>query len=397
MNAGRMNAGIKILLCTIGLLLPPLLQAADNPLFISKNTHDFSSNPDLLERVKSSPHGYFRFINIVFSQEVCNRFKEMLITSPSLNLHGDAHLEQYAVTDLGRGLTDFDDSSTGPGLVDIMRFGVSLRLACRQLGWEKESEKLFDTFLDGYQQAGNNPDLVVAEPSWAAQKRAKFKVNRNAYFKWVASIMEPMPESEIEELTEAIKPYIRMMQAEDPNRGASYFDIVAIGYLKMGIGSALDMKYVLRIQGKTTDPMDDIVLEMKEVRDISGIECINAGNKIDPFRVLLGQARIAYTPFNHLGYFFHKDKNFWVHSWVDNYKEIDINKSFENVEMLREIVFDVGVQLGKGHVKHIAAPFDLQLRLQQNECIKNNYDDIKLQCRELEKLTVDAWTLFLQE
>ena len=37
---------------------------------------------------------------------------------PLFNLHGDAHLEQYAITDLGRGLTDFDDSSRGPAIVE---------------------------------------------------------------------------------------------------------------------------------------------------------------------------------------------------------------------------------------------------------------------------------------
>ena len=45
--------------------------AESNPLFIDPETFGFESNPELLERVLSSPHGYFRLINIPFSQEVC--------------------------------------------------------------------------------------------------------------------------------------------------------------------------------------------------------------------------------------------------------------------------------------------------------------------------------------
>ncbi len=389
-----MKSCIKPIVVFALILSQSYLVAADNPLLVAKKTHDFSSNPQLLQRVKNSAHGYFRFINIAFSTEVCKRFAPILISSPSLNLHGDAHIEQYAVTDLGRGLTDFDDSSTGPGLIDITRFGVSLRLACRQLGWENESDNLLNVFLKGYRMACDNPALEVREPAWAAQKRAKFTIDRDRYFKWVASIIEPMPENEKSALINAIKPYIRMMLAEDPQKTEEYFRVIDLGYLRMGIGSALDMKFVMRVRGKTDAAIDDVVLELKEVRDISGIPCINAGNKVDPFRVLLGQARIAYTPFNHLGYFFYHDKNFWVHSWVDNYKEVDIDKSFENVEVLREIVYDVGVQLGKGHVKHIAAPFDLQLRKQQMQVLMENDAVIKSQCRALEKLTIEAWELF---
>ena len=384
----------KMIIVSILALVQSVLLAGDNPLLVSRPSKDFASNPELLQRVKGSPHGYFRFINIAFSAEVCKRFENILISSPTLHLHGGAHLGQYAVTDLGRGLTDFGDSRTGPGLIDIMRFGVSLRLACRQLGWENESSRLFDEFLRGYRMACDDPKITVPEPMWAAQKRAKFTIDREKYFKWVKSITAPMPAEEKTALIAAAKPYVQMMLAEDREKSADYFKVVDLGYLHMGIGSALDMKYVMRIRGKTDAANDDVVLELKEVRDISGIPCINAANKVDPFRVLLGQARIAYTPFNHLGYFFYRNKNFWVHSWVDNYKEVDISKSFESIEMLREIVYDVGVQLGKGHVKHIAAPFDLQLRKQQMQVLAANDAIIHNECKRLEQLTIEAWKLF---
>src|SRR5689334_619986 len=72
-----------------------------NPLFVAPGSYDFTANPRLLERVRSSAHGYFRFVNIAFSDCVCRRYSDALPSIPRVNLHGDAHIEQYAVTSIG--------------------------------------------------------------------------------------------------------------------------------------------------------------------------------------------------------------------------------------------------------------------------------------------------------
>ena len=111
-----------------------------NPLFVSPESSDFSNNPDLLDRIVHSPQGYFRFINIPFSEEICHRLGDEIHGTPTFNLHGDAHVEQYAVTDLGRGLTDFDDSSKGPAVLDLIRIGVSLHLASEANSWQEQAD-----------------------------------------------------------------------------------------------------------------------------------------------------------------------------------------------------------------------------------------------------------------
>lgn len=368
-----------------------------NPLFVDPATQDFSRNPKLLQRIRSGPHGYFRFINIIFSQEVCRRFEHLLTDAPSLNLHGDAHIEQYAVTDLGRGLTDFDDSSTGPGIIDLVRFGVSLNLACSANHWQKLQRGMYQKFLDGYVAALQDPTISAPEPKLIQRIRSKFKIDRVSYFEWIDSIMEPMPQQESDSLLTAMKPYVENMFAENPRLNKNFFQVVKTGYLRMGIGSALDIKYLVRVQGPSDAPYDDLVLECKQVRDLRGIPCINSGPNVDPFRVLLGQARIAYQPFHHLGYFRFKGYNFWVHSWVDNYKEVKIGKSFASPEDLAEVAYDVGVQLGKGHVKHIGAPFDLQLRRQQLRMVQEHQAEIIQACQELTELTVAAWERFVDK
>ena len=44
------------------------------------------------------------------------------------------------------------------------------------------------------------------------------------------------------------------------------------------------------------------------------------------------------------------NKTLWVHAWPDNYVEVAI-ATLRSAEELREIAYDVGVQLGRGHPK----------------------------------------------
>ena len=274
----------------------PLVEPS-NPLFVDPTSRDFSGNPELLERIVESPHGYLRFINIQFTEEVCRQFADSLSQYPPFNLHGDAHLEQYAVTDLGRGLTDFDDSSSGPALVDLVRFGVSLRLAVAAHGWNDRADEVFDAFLSGYRAALNDPATVAREPAVVARLQDDFEYDRLKYFEWVEGISDPVPEVEKAELLEAMRHYFDNLRAQYPSLSSDFLDVERVGYLKLGIGSALDTKYLVQIRGESDGITDDIVLELKQVRDLGGIECVSAGRGPDPYRILVGQS-IAYQPYS---------------------------------------------------------------------------------------------------
>jgi hypothetical protein len=365
-----------------------------NPLYVDPAATDFSDNPKLLDRIISSPHGYFRFINFLFAQEVCRRFDATLPGTPSFNLHGDAHIEQYAVTDLGRGLTDFDYSCTGPAILDIMRFAVSLKLACRQNNWSDYAEEIFDLFLSGYRGALSDPDTRASEPELVKLIKKKFSYDLKRYYTWVESVMEPMPRQEEIALRRELRAYIATMHIENPTLAASFFDIKRMGYLRLGIGSALDQKYLIRFEGPGKDPFDDKIAEIKEVRDLSAIDCITVSQKNDPFRILVGQSRIAYQPYDYLGYIRFQGKILWIHAWVQNYQEIDIGKSFQNPRQLREVAYDISVQLGLGHAKQIAAPMDLQLRRAELYLLAKTEAQIKSVCHEMYLQIVSAWEMF---
>ena len=142
--------------------------------------------------------------------------------------------------------------------------------------------------------------------------------------------------------------YFENMRAEYPSRDPDFLNVVRVGYLKLGIGSALDTKYLVQIRGESEAITDDRVLELKQVRDLGGIDCVSAGRGSDPDRILVGQS-IAYRPYYMLGYVHFRDKSFWAHAWVDNYRELDIDRTIGTLEELLEVAYDVGVQLGLGH------------------------------------------------
>ena len=93
-------------------------------------------------------------------------------------------------------------------------------------------------------------------------------------------------------------------------------------------------------------------------------------------------------------YFRFRDLNFWVHSWVENYVEVEISNSFHSTQELSDVAYDVGIQLGKGHVKQIASPLDLQLRLEQLRILNEHETQIRQIRNDLFELTLLAWEEF---
>ena len=383
-----------LLLVSCGTDEPDPQPTTANPIFIDPASQDFAENPLLLERILASPHGYLRFINIPFSQEVCRSAGDLLDGVPLFNLHGDAHVEQYAVTDLGRGLTDFDDSSQGPAVIDILRLAVSVRLASQINGWDEQADAIFDQFLAGYRSVLEDPAAESPVPKVAARLAADFRYDREEYFEWVESIVEPVPPAEASGLIEALAPYIATMHEQFPELDPRYFEIIDVGYLHLGIGSALDRKYLVRIRGSKNEAADDVVLELKQVRDLQSIDCISVGRGTEPLRILIGQSLIAYQPYNLLGYVLFDDLTFWIHAWVDNYAEASVLEDYESPEELAEVAFDIGAQLGRGHPNQVAADLDLQVRQSLLRLLARDEDRLRQASHELTDLVNEAWESF---
>ena len=367
----------------------PRPSAGSGPLDVPADGHDIQTHAALRGRLRASPHGYYRFINAAFTREICRRFENLKQPQPEVTLHGDCHVEQYAVTELGRGLTDFDDSAGGPAYVDIVRFGVSLHLAARQRGWARDADRIYDAFRRGYRQALLEPRTTAPEPEVAKRIAASFKEDRAASLAKAEALMETLQEKE-PELDEARKEMVLTQVAKDAGLPESFFQVKKMGVLRIGIGSALSAKYLLRVEGPTAADDDDVMIEAKEIQDREGLACIQVSP--GPSRIFAGEARLAYQPFRFPGVLHVNKKTFWVHAWTDHYQELDIQKTLQSAQELREVAFDVGVQLGRGHPKRVDAEIGTRLRL---DILRSLPDDrIKREILALTDETVRAWTRF---
>ncbi|HET7293362.1 MAG TPA: DUF2252 family protein [Vicinamibacteria bacterium] len=318
------------------------------PLVIPANAPELQRNRALRERLEASPHSYFRGIGPRFMTLLCERYAERVAGLPSVILHGDAHLEQYAVTDHGRGLTDFDDSTEGSALIDLARFATSVQLAVRERAFT-EGSSLIATFLRGYARALENPRGVAPEPALVRELRRGFEHDRLACLTRAEALMTPFPPDKAPS-PETLE-RVASVLAVAAGRPVSFFRVKKLGTLGIGIGSAADERYLLRIDGPSSKEKDDVILELKEVRSLPEISCLRGEQ--GPTRITVAQATLAYEPFSYVGYLEDKERlgrGFWFHAWPDNYVELRV-ASVPSSQALQEIVYDVGVQLGRGHAR----------------------------------------------
>ena len=130
------------------LLVAPAAPTASDGLTVDPKDPRFAGHAELLTLIGASPHGYFRFVNAAFAAETCRLFADVVDQMPEVNLHGDAHVEQYTVTNLGRGLSDFDDCTRGKAVIDLVRLGTSLLIAAREKGWARDEMSFVDRVPD---------------------------------------------------------------------------------------------------------------------------------------------------------------------------------------------------------------------------------------------------------
>ena len=226
--------------------------------------------------MRGSAHDYFRFINVLFAGEVCCRFDAVMATLPTVNLHGDAHIEQIAKTPGGTGLGDFDDSASGPPVIDLVCFGVSIELTLAQLGWAGESTSALDHFLDGY-RAGLRGAPAPPPPQVVVRIGEGIESEEGSFLEWAESRMGAVSGDDRSEAEEAYMRYVALMLDIHPDWEEARFALKRWGLLSEGgIGSATTKRYLARIEGASLAAEDGVIIEAKELRDLQGVPCVIA-------------------------------------------------------------------------------------------------------------------------
>jgi hypothetical protein len=318
---------------------------------VSPDDENFTRSPDLLELLSAEPYAFFRFHNLAWAQAVCDELRDDLGGMPMLNLHGDAHVEQYAVTADDQGLDDFDDAASGPPVLDLVRFISSLHLACRHHHWEAECESIVNSFFEGYRAGILDPDLDPDVPACIARIRRRKTPDAMEFLVWAESLMQPLGPEDRKALEADTKRFAEMMRKTRSDLPSGFFDVKSAGWLRMGVGSRGDRKILVCIEGPTSDRDDDLIIEGKELRDLSSIDCIQMPAGV--WRVLIGVRRVGRLSHQILGHVPDARSDgplWWIKSWEPSYQELTLD-DLRSPDELREIAYDSGVQLGQGHVR----------------------------------------------
>jgi hypothetical protein len=331
--------------------------------------------PDLLSKLRADPYNFFRFINHEWTSRVCEVFDGDLRSQPTVQLHGDAHLEQYAFTKSAWGLDDFDDSTRGPALVDIIRFLGSIDLAVRRRGWTRDRDRVFERFVAGYRQGLSDPLHQPPRPGIVDRLRLQQATPTNeAFLAWADTRMEPLSEPVKRGVTTAMSVFAGIVQQGRPDLPDDYFRITRAGWLRMGIGSATAKKVLIRVDGPSLNPEDDVVLEAKAIRALADVRCLETPRSRPTFRVIAGNQQLGRlkhdilvagpeVPIPGLSAEGSNLADWWIRSWEPSYREIGLD-DLGSVEELATLVYDSGAQLGAGSVHQPGEAVDAALQRQ---------------------------------
>jgi len=311
----------------------------------------------LLEHLKSDPYVYFRFINRHWARATCTALGSDLDALPDVHLHGDAHVSQYAYTLTDHGLDDLDDSISGPAALDIVRFLGSVELAARAREWADRRESLLDEFFRGYRAALVDRDYEPPVPSYVWRMRDRLMGQPSGdveFLAWAESLMEPVEKVDDQGIEEGRRRLAELVASQRPELPPFFLEPKRIGWLRMGVGSALTPKLLLRCEGLTRADEDDFLLEARELSNLDQVSCVDSAQSGQAARILEGYGRI--------GRIRHEiivvvpgppdpdpnSREWWARSWEPSYRELRLD-DLASPEELAEIVHDAAAQLGNGH------------------------------------------------
>jgi len=353
----KLSAGLALVVLCVVLfaLVSTRRQLLPHPTVLA------GASADLIDRLRADPFTYFRFINRAWTTRVCEAFAD--VTSPPIvRLHGDAHIEQFALTQTAWGLGDFDDSTRGPSFVDVVRFLGSIDVATRERGWTRDRDRLWNRFFEGYRLALSHPDTQPGEPGIVRELRRQAPITRAAYLAWGERQMQPMDDAQTTRIITGMVEFDRLMRGEGerPDLAPGYFAVKRAGWLRMGVGSAAALKVLVRVEGPSAAADDDVLLEGKETVNLDGVACLEASSTPPAKRVIAGAKQLgrwkhdilAVAPASLMPAIANRADHWvdwWVVSWEPTYREVRLS-DLRSAEDLADIAFDSGLQLGAGKV-----------------------------------------------
>ena len=181
-----------------------------------------------------------------------------------------------------------------------------------------------------------------------------------------------------------------------PELTASYLNLKKAGWIHMGVGSALTRKVLLRVEGPTAAPEDDVILEAKQLSDLRGVTCLDVPRAGEVFRVLTGAEQLGRIRHDILAVVPRRDegdaqvRDWYVRTWDETYAEVKV-ADLRSAAELAEIVHDAGAQLGATNLAGGIPMIETQMRHLELEAVTRLEPRIRAVAHELTNELSQAW------
>ncbi len=312
----------------------------------------FQRNPlaDSLLTIQNFSHverGYFFYFRTLCLR-MQTRFGQLfpLHDTPKVFLHGNPHIENFAIVGQGAGMVDFDRSRLGPYAWDIVRFLCSLSLKRKKRDKGFLSERVLQYFLEGYKRSFHAPHVAhKAVSDLLKLKKINWGLTTTDYLKkndkWAEKLRQnPLPTQD-EWVQGVLKGYLENRQE------LTLLEDFIIEEVGQAIGSLGNQRILVVLAPKDKKAgKDRLLLDLKTVyQDADNTFFQNPVNHHGE-RMILASNLYAPELEENMGFFTYENQQYWgrkvptqvikIKGWLSEIPQIDL-------------AYCVGTQLGRGH------------------------------------------------
>lgn len=354
------------------------------------------ASADLLARIDASAYRYFRLLSRQVASRTCFAFRNQRWRLPSVAVHGDAHLEQFVVTRTSYGIEDFDQSGYGPAVVDLVRYAASIHMACRQAAWRCNPDEAVASYFSAYRES---LDHIVPSTTPGIVDRLR-KTSPESTAAWLASVdsqIRPLSPDEEEQNRRGWARFVELATEVHPERPAREYEILRLGQINIGVGSALEKKIIIRARGPSDAPEDDLILEMRLTTRPTGKECVWRPPHGGSLHVILLTSLLGRHMPDIFGFLPQEQDQtapeWWVQSWDSGYRELSIDEITTQTE-LNELAADAARQLAGHFWTTFPEPLRQYLRFAQLRAFELVEARARQLAKDLAAEAVTGWERF---
>jgi len=268
---------------------------------------------------------------------------------PYVFLHGNPHIDNFAKTNQGEAMIDFDRSRVGPYAWDLVRFACSLSLRRSEEHDIFLAKTVIDHLKGGYIAGFENPYQTLVLPEVLPEIIPKeSEVSTNAYLAANLKWAQKMRENPIFTSHPSVQSLVALyFKARREGEEAKRYEIEEAG---TAVGS-FGKPRILVVLSDTDHPEKDLIfLEIKEVYQDPDTEFF-----FNPFihhGLRMIEASFLYAPDfeKGLGYLSWRNKQYWARQIPPFKTKFRGNLTDKQQEGLAYLV---GVQIGRAHRKSL--------------------------------------------